>query len=163
MSTLREHLPKRQGYDPPKLAFAKGHYFGLNRLAPFQRLIYPVPVAGGLGTHLTLDMQGRARFGPDVKWIDRVDYSFDDSDGQLRAKFERDIRRYWPALPAGALQPAYTGIRPKISREGQQDFEIHGPKQHGVQRMVALYGIESPGLTSCLAIADHCLQVSQDN
>ncbi|MBY0227579.1 MAG: NAD(P)/FAD-dependent oxidoreductase [Hyphomicrobium sp.] len=164
MSDLSDQLPKKNGYEPPRLSYAKGHYFSLIGPAPFQRLVYPVPVEGGLGTHLTLDLQGRGRFGPDVKWIDSIDYAFEDADGQLCAQFEQSIRRYWPSLPSGALQPAYTGIRPKIYRKGEapRDFEIHGPKQHGIPGLVALYGIESPGLTSCLAIADHCLRIGRD-
>jgi L-2-hydroxyglutarate oxidase LhgO len=115
MADLGSRLPRAEGYQPPRLHFAKGHYFGLTGRVPFQRLVYPVPVEGGLGTHLTLDLQGRVRSGPDVKWVDEIDYSFDEADGALRARFEGDIRRYWPGLPEGALQPAYTGIRPKWS------------------------------------------------
>lgn len=161
MADLRDKLPFRNGYEPPKTRFAKGHYFTLQGRAPFQHLVYPVPVDGGLGTHLTLDLQGTARFGPDVQWIDRIDYMFDDPDGKRREDFEHSIRRYWPALPDGALEPGYTGIRPKISSKGEPpaDFEIHGPERHGVPRMVALYGIESPGLTSCLALADYCVKL----
>lgn len=160
MASLCDKLPFGNGYEPPKTRFAKGHYFTLHGRAPFQHLVYPVPVDGGLGTHLTLDLQGAARFGPDVQWIDRIDYTFDDPGGKRRADFEHAIRRYWPALPDGALEPGYTGIRPKISSKGEPpaDFEIHGPERHGIPRMVALYGIESPGLTSCLALADLCLE-----
>jgi len=161
MADLRDKLPFGNGYEPPKTRFAKGHYFTLQGRAPFQHLVYPVPVDGGLGTHLTLDLQGTARFGPDVQWTDRIDYMFDDPDGKRREDFEHSIRRYWPALPDGALEPGYTGIRPKISSKGEPpaDFEIHGPERHGVPRMVALYGIESPGLTSCLALADYCVKL----
>ena len=107
---------------------------------------------------VTLDIEGNVRFGPDVQWIERIDYAFDNSDGTRMAEFERSIRRYWPALPDGGLSPSYTGIRPKLSRQGEpaQDFAIHGPRQHGVPRLIALYGIESPGLTSSLAIARYC-------
>lgn len=163
MAELRERLPRNEGYEPPQLYYAKGHYFSLSGQSRFQRLIYPVPVDGGLGTHLTLDLQGRVRFGPDVKWTEKIDYDFDDVEGELAEKFERDIKKYWPGLPRGSLRPAYTGIRPKISARGEpaRDFEIHGPKQHGIQRMIALYGIESPGLTSSLAIADYCCALVQ--
>lgn len=143
---------------PPQHAapvwLAKGNYFSLTRKAPFSRLIYPIPVAGGLGTHMTLDLAGRARFGPDVEWIDRLDYAVDARRGQ---SFYADIRRYWPDLPDGALAPDYAGIRPKLGPAGAPnlDFRIEGPVQHGVPGLVNLFGIESPGLTSCLAIADH--------
>lgn len=159
MAGLRSFLPRATSYEPPIVSFAKGHYYSLQGKAPFRHLVYPVPVNGGLGTHLTLDLQGRARFGPDVQWLDRIDYAFDDPEGRRKQEFETSIRRYWPALPPGALEQDYTGIRPKISRPGEpaRDFEIHGPERHGVERMVTLYGIESPGLTSCLALADHCL------
>ncbi|MGD9785187.1 MAG: NAD(P)/FAD-dependent oxidoreductase [Hyphomicrobiaceae bacterium] len=142
-------------YRPPHTRYAKGHYFTLQGRAPFQRLIYPMPVDGGLGVHLTLDMGGGAKFGPDVTWVDRVTYDFDDADGTRRATFEREIRRWWPDLPADRLQPGYTGMRPKLSGPGEPnaDFAIHGPEAHSVPRLVVLYGIESPGLTSSLAIA----------
>ena len=108
---------------------------------------------GGLGVHVTLDLGGRARFGPDVSWIDGVDYAFDEARG---AAFYEAIRRYWPGLPDGALEPGYTGIRPKLYREGEPvpDFAIHGPEKHGQSGLVALYGIESPGLTASLAIGE---------
>lgn len=138
----------------PKSYFAKGNYFSLSGKAPASRLIYPVPVPGGLGTHLTLDLAGQARFGPDVQWIETLDYSVDARRGDL---FYAAIRRYWPDLPDGALQPAYSGIRPKIVPQGApaQDFVVQGPKEHGVGGLVHLFGIESPGLTASLAIADH--------
>lgn len=138
----------------PQAYFAKGNYFGLSTRAPFTHLIYPVPVPGGLGTHLTLDLAGRARFGPDVEWIDQVDYAVDPTRA---ASFYGAIRRYWPDLPDGALQPDYSGIRPKIApaSQGTQDFRIEGPETHGVPNLVNLFGIESPGLTASLAIADH--------
>jgi len=157
MATLRQILPSRAGYEAPQTYFAKGHYFSLQRRSPFHHLVYPAPVDGGLGTHLTLDLNGRARFGPDVEWINDIDYAFNDPAGKRRAEFERSVQRFWPALPEGALQPGYTGIRPKLSRAGASaDFEIHGPREHGIPRMVALYGIESPGLTSSLPIAEYC-------
>lgn len=162
MAELGNMLPHSGSYAPPRLYFAKGHYFTLRSRSPFHHLVYPVPVDGGLGTHLTLDMDGRARFGPDVQWLDHIDYTFEDADGSRGADFERSIRRYWPGLPDGALEPSYTGIRPKLSRHGEsaRDFEIHGPRDHGVPNLVALYGIESPGLTSCLAIARYATEVA---
>lgn len=165
MAEIGPLLPRAPSYTPPSLHFAKGHYFALRHKSTFQHLIYPVPVDGGLGTHLTLDLEGNVRFGPDVQWIERIDYAFDDPDGARTAEFERSIRRYWPALPDGGLSPSYTGIRPKISRQGEpaQDFAIHGPRQHGVPRLVALYGIESPGLTSSLAIARHCVTIMREH
>ena len=143
---------------PPQHAapvwYAKGNYFRLTRKAPFSRLIYPIPVSGGLGTHMTLDLAGRARFGPDVEWVDSLTYAVDPRRGD---KFYDDIRRYWPDLPDGALAPDYAGIRPKLGPAGSPilDFRIEGPAQHGVPGLVNLFGIESPGLTSCLAIAEH--------
>jgi L-2-hydroxyglutarate oxidase LhgO len=143
----------------PQRHLAKGHYFALARKAPFRHLIYPTPVDGGLGVHLTLDLAGQARFGPDVKWLPAwpagqpLDYAADPS---RQAAFEAEVRRYWPGLPEGALQPSYTGIRPKISGPGEPaaDFRIDGPAAHGVGGVVQLFGIESPGLTSCLALAE---------
>ncbi len=161
MAVLASNLPGAASYRPPRTFFAKGHYYTLTGRTPFKHLIYPVPVEGGLGTHLTLDMGGRARFGPDVQWIDRIDYCFDDPWGTRRDQFERAVCRYWPGLPRGALMPGYTGIRPKVSGAGEPagDFEIHGPREHGIRRMVTLYGVESPGLTSSLAIAEYVLEL----
>lgn len=127
----------------PPQRFAKAHYFVLSGRSPFSHLVYPVPVPGGLGTHVTLDLSGRARFGPDVEWVDRVDYGFDESRAD---SFYRSIRQYWPALPDGALQPGYTGIRSKLSSPGEPaaDFVIQGRGAHGVEGLINLYGIESP-------------------
>ena len=139
----------------PQAWYAKGNYFSLSGRSPFSRLIYPVPQPGGLGVHLTLDLGGQARFGPDVEWVD------DPQDVTVRAQraegFYAAIRDYWPSLPDGALLPAYAGIRPKIQGPGQgsADFCIQGPAVHGVPGLVNLFGIESPGLTSALAMGEH--------
>lgn len=137
----------------PETLLAKGNYFSLSRRAPFTRLIYPAPESAGLGVHLTLDMAGQAKFGPDVEWISEENYLVDPNRAQ---SFYASIRRYWPALPDNALQPAYAGIRPKLQAPGEpaRDFEIQGPQQHGLAGLVNLYGIESPGLTASLAIAE---------
>jgi L-2-hydroxyglutarate oxidase LhgO len=137
----------------PRELYAKGNYYSLARRAPFSRLVYPVPEPGGLGVHVTLDLGGRARFGPDVEWIESIDYRVDP---ERAARFYAAIRRYWPGLPDGALEPGYAGIRPKISGPGEPaaDFVVQGPREHGVAGLVNLYGIESPGLTASLALAD---------
>jgi L-2-hydroxyglutarate oxidase LhgO len=140
----------------PPQRFAKGHYFSLQGKSPFRRMVYPVPAPGGLGTHVTLDLDGRAKFGPDVVWVDGVDYAFDETRAD---SFYASIRRYYPGLPDGSLLPGYTGIRPKLSAEGEPaaDFVVQGPAQHGVPSLINLYGIESPGLTSALALAQRVL------
>ena len=140
-----EHIPKRY--------FAKGNYFALSGHTPFEHLVYPIPEPGGLGVHLTLDLAGRARFGPDVQWVEDYEYSVDPSRAD---RFYAAIRTYWPDLPDGALQPAYAGIRPKISgpNEPAPDFRIDGPETHGISGVVNLFGIESPGLTASLALAE---------
>ena len=138
----------------PAAYFAKGSYFTLAGRAPFSRLIYPVPEAAGLGVHLTLDLGGQARFGPDVQWVDSPDdTAVEPARGDA---FYAEVRKYWPDLPDGALVPAYAGIRPKISgpHEAARDFCIQGPAAHGVPGLVNLFGIESPGLTSSLAIGE---------
>ena len=140
---------------------AKGNYFSLSVKAPFSRLIYPAPVAGGLGVHLTLDLQGRGRFGPDVEWIEQEDYAVDPSRGD---SFYGAIRRYWPDLPDNSLAPDYSGIRPKLTRDGPAaDFRIDGRTQHGLPGYIGLYGIESPGLTSSLAIGDYVADLLQSD
>jgi L-2-hydroxyglutarate oxidase LhgO len=150
------------GFEPahvPPRRLAKGHYFACAVRCPFSRLIYPLPAEGGLGVHLTLDLAGQARFGPDVEWLpegvaDRdLDYAVDPTRA---AAFAAAVRHYWPALPDGALLPAYGGIRPKLSGPGEPaaDFRIDGPSRHGVAGVVQLFGIESPGLTASLAIAE---------
>lgn len=144
---------------PPGRALVKGNYFALTTRAPFQRLIYPVPVGGGLGVHLTLDMAGRAKFGPDTEWLDSddpaaIDYTVDPARGD---GFYAAIRRYWPALPDASLAADYAGVRPKIAGDDYPDFRIEGAQAHGLPGHVMLYGIESPGLTSSLSIAEEVL------
>lgn len=136
----------------PETGYAKGNYFLLAGRAPFHHLIYPAPQAHGLGVHLTFDLGGQARFGPDVEWVETIDYRVDPA---RVAGFEDAVRRYWPAMPRNALSPGYSGIRPKISKPDQPaaDFRIDGPEAHGVSGLVNLFGIESPGLTASLAIA----------
>ena len=144
----------------PARHLAKGQYYGLRGRSPFRRLVYPVPVAGGLGVHLTLDLGGRARFGPDVHWQQDLDYGFDESVMETVAE---SIRRYYPGLDPERLEPGYTGIRTKLSGPGEPgvDFRIDGPQSHGVRGLVNLYGIESPGLTACLALADYVAEILQ--
>jgi L-2-hydroxyglutarate oxidase LhgO len=141
----------------PPAYFCRGVYFTLSGKTPFRHLIYPVPVPGGLGVHITLDLAGQARFGPDVEWIDRVDYAVDPHRGDA---FYAAVRRYWPGLRDGALMPGYAGIRPKISGpdEPAADFVVQGPAEHGIPGLVNLYGIESPGLTASLPLADEVLK-----
>ncbi len=136
----------------PQAFYARGVYFSLVGRAPFSHLIYPIPEPGGLGVHLTLDLGGQARFGPDVEWIERPDYQVDPARAE---RFYTAIRHWWPGLADGRLQPAYAGVRPKIVGPGEADadFRIDGPAAHGVPGLVHLYGIESPGLTAALAIA----------
>ena len=148
-----EHIP--QGW------LAKGSYLTLSgRRSPFGRLIYPVPEPGGLGVHVTIDLAGQARFGPDVEWVDRADFRVDPARA---ARFYKAIRAYWPDLRDGDLAPGYAGIRPKLSGPGQPaaDFRIDGPAKHGVPGIVNLFGIESPGLTASLAIADEVLRIAE--
>ena len=144
--------PLRPAHVPP-LYLARGVYFTYSGVLPFKRLIYPVPEAGGLGTHLTLDLSGRGRFGPDVEWIDSVDYTVDPS---RHARFAAAAQRIWPALDPTRLTPGYAGIRPKISGplEPAGDFLLSGPADHGCDGLMNLFGIESPGLTASMAIAD---------
>jgi len=150
-----------EGLDPrfvPREWFAKGNYYALSGRAPFTRLIYPAPADAHLGTHLTLDLGGQAKFGPDIEWLDvdtpeQIDYAVDPARVE---GFYAEVRRYWPDLPDGALAPSYSGVRPKIHgpHEKAPDFRIDGPALHGVPGLVNLFGIESPGLTSALAIAE---------
>ena len=169
MSLACQHLFNAAGLQAPAVArsidgmpielippayLAKGNYFSCTARAPFSHLIYPVPEPGGLGVHLTLDMAGQARFGPDVEWVDRIDYAVDPARAE---RFYPAIRRYWPSLPDGTLMPSYSGMRPKIvpPAVAVQDFLIQGPGIHGVGGLINLFGIESPGLTCSLANADH--------
>jgi L-2-hydroxyglutarate oxidase LhgO len=141
----------------PTAFFSKGCYFSLSGRAPFERLVYPLPQDAWLGVHLTLDLAGQARFGPDVQWLDAgpegIDYRVDPARAE---SFYADVRRYWPGLPDGALQPAYSGVRPKLSGPGEPaaDFVVAGPAEHGCNGVVQLFGIESPGLTSSMALAE---------
>jgi L-2-hydroxyglutarate oxidase LhgO len=153
-----EHIPPSH--------WARGHYFALPGRAAFDRLIYPLPVAGGLGVHLTLDLGGQMRFGPDVQWVPTTARGAEDYavDPALAASFEAAVRRFWPALPAGRLQPAYAGLRPKPHAPGEPaaDFMVSGPTQHGVVGLVNLFGIESPGLTAAIVLGEHVVQVLRD-
>ena len=141
----------------PKARFAKGNYFRLAAKAPFSRLIYPVPISGGLGVHLTLDLGGHARFGPDVEWVGGLEYEVDPTRAE---KFYAEVRKYWPALPDGSLLPDYSGIRPILYGPGEPvvDFIISDERHHGLPGLVNLFGMESPGLTSALAIADEVME-----
>ncbi len=147
-------------YVPPTF-WAKGNYFTLSGKSPFNRLIYPVPEAAGLGVHLTIDLGGQAKFGPDVEWVDsQDDLLVDPSRGDA---FYAEVRKYWPGLKDGALQAGYAGIRPKLQGPGAaaRDFVIQGKPTHGVAGLVNLFGIESPGLTSSLAIGEVVSQMLQ--
>jgi L-2-hydroxyglutarate oxidase LhgO len=174
MQVLARSAVNAAGLDAPRLAAAidgvppahvpvarwcKGSYFTLpSGRAPFSRLVYPLPDAAGLGVHLTLDLGGAARFGPDTEWVQAIDYAVDARRGEA---FRAAIRRWWPTLPDAPLQPAYAGIRPKIVGPGEPagDFVIQGPSTHGVPGLVNLFGIESPGLTAALAIADEVVRM----
>jgi L-2-hydroxyglutarate oxidase LhgO len=150
--SLARRVEGYPGDKAPPEYYAKGNYYSLVGKSPFSRLVYPVPEPGGLGVHVTIDMGGQARFGPDVEWIDRIGY---DVDPRRADKFYAAIRRYWPQLPDGALAPGYAGIRPKIAgpKDPAPDFLVQGPAEHGVPGLVNLFGIESPGLTASLALA----------
>ncbi len=154
---LADTLSFASGYQPPRTGYARGRYYALRGRSPFSRLVYPMPDGVWLGTHLTLDLAGRARFGPDMEWIEEIDYRFDPS---AEARFYDEIRRYWPGLADGDLEPSTTGIRPKIYRKGEaaSDFAIHDETVHGLPGLVMLFGIESPGLTACLAIGEEVVR-----
>jgi L-2-hydroxyglutarate oxidase LhgO len=143
----------------PRAYFARGHYFALAGRSSFSHLVYPIPEPGGLGVHLTLDLSGQARFGPDVEWIETLEYHVNIERSQ---RFYAAIRRFWPHLADGQLIPAYAGIRPKISGPGEPaaDFRIDGPGHHGIPSVINLFGIESPGLTASLAIGDHVAELA---
>lgn len=145
----------------PARHLAKGNYFTLPGRPPFKRLVYPVPEQGGLGVHATIDMGGQVRFGPDVEWVDRIDYRVDIKRAD---RFYAAIRTYWPALPDGVLQPGYSGIRPKIVPQGtpDADFLIQGEAEHGIPGLVNLYGIESPGITASLALGEAVAALVRD-
>jgi L-2-hydroxyglutarate oxidase LhgO len=146
----------------PKPYFAKAHYYSLSGRSPFKHLIYPVAHKASLGVHVTIDMGGNARFGPDLEWVHDIDYSFDNSREEA---FYDAIRQYWPSVKREWLQPGYTGIRPKISgpTDPAADFLIQGQKEHAVKGLVNLFGIESPGLTASLAIANVVKKLVENN
>lgn len=161
---LGNMLGGKSGYRPPQTYPARGHYYALDGRAPFRHLVYPMPHEAWLGLHLTLDVAGHAKFGPDLEWQEEPGYLFDEQEGARRARFVEEIRRYWPGLPEERLSPAYVGVRPKIYAQGEPapDFAIHTERDHGLARLVALYGIESPGLTSALAIGAHVAECIGD-
>jgi len=151
------------GYPQQRLRaafYAKGNYFSCQGVRPFKRLVYPMPNEAGLGVHATLDLDGTTRFGPDVEWVAEPDYRVDPARAE---SFYAAIREYWPDIPHGSLQPAYAGVRPKLVGPGAAagDFEIEGPAAHGVAGLVNLLGIESPGLTSSLALAERVAQLAR--
>lgn len=151
-----------EGLDPatvPPAYLAKGNYYVLTGVKPpFTRLIYPAPEQAGLGIHVTLDLAGQMKFGPDVEWVNEITY---DVDPRRAESFYAAIRTYWPGLPDGALSPGYAGMRPKLQKPGEpaKDFMVQGPRETGIPGLVSLYGIESPGLTASLAIADHVVEL----
>ncbi|MBE9606432.1 NAD(P)/FAD-dependent oxidoreductase [Acetobacteraceae bacterium H6797] len=155
---LARHFKGFPAEKAPPAYYAKGNYFTLAGRSPFSRLIYPVPVPGGLGVHLTIDMGGQAKFGPDVEWVERPEYEVDPRRGE---SFYAAVRRYWPGLKDGTLQPGYAGVRPKIVPKGApgQDFVVQGPETHGVPGLVNLFGIESPGLTASLSLGEHVVEL----
>jgi len=152
-SKLARTLSHTGSYSPPETYYAKGQYYALSGRSPFKRHIYPMPDGAWLGLHATVDIGGRCKFGPDIEWTPGIDYSF---QAEKLEKFLDFIRSYYPGLEVERLHPDYTGVRPKLYREGEPvpDFAIHGPATHGVDGLVALYGIESPGLTASLAIGE---------
>ncbi len=159
--TLAQKIDGMPSNRIPTAYYAKGNYFTLAGRSPFSRLIYPVPVPGGLGVHITVDLGGQAKFGPDVEWIPGIDYNVDPHRADT---FYAAVRKYWPNLKDGALQPGYAGIRPKIVPPGApaQDFTIQGPAEHGVPGLINLFGIESPGLTASLALAEQVRDMAHD-
>jgi L-2-hydroxyglutarate oxidase LhgO len=159
---LASSMPEMPLHSVPPLYYAKGNYFSLSCRSPFRRLIYPLPRAGGLGIHLTLDLEGRARFGPDVEWVDSPEYSVDPARSSA---FYAAIRTYWPALRDGTLLAGYAGVRAKLTGPGASaaDFVVAGPADHGIAGLINLFGIESPGLTSSLAIAAHVATLAREH
>ena len=157
-SKLARTLAYGDSYRPPETYYAKGQYYALSGRSPFKRHIYPMPDGGWLGLHATVDIGGRCKFGPDIEWTPGIDYSFQP---EKLEKFLDFIRSYYPGLEVERLHPDYTGVRPKLYREGEPvpDFAIHGPREHGQEGLVALYGIESPGLTAALAIGEVVAEV----
>lgn len=157
---LAETVAYNASYQPPRIYPAIGHYYRLNQSLNINHLLYPMPDGAWLGTHLTLDTNGQAKFGPDCEWIDSIDYTFDDSI-ERKQRFLQEIRRYLPSLQDESLQADYTGIRPKIYPQGQPapDFAIQDSTVHGIKNMISLFGIESPGLTSSLAIGNYTCEL----
>jgi len=158
-SALGETIQASADWQVPDTRYARGTYYGVEGKTAFRHLVYPIPEPGGLGVHLTLDLDGQSRFGPDVEWIDGIDYRLSD---HRREHFRTAIARYWPDVAQRELEPVFCGIRPKIVSEGQPDadFLIAGPEIHGLPRLVQLFGIESPGMTASLAIADHVVRLA---
>ena len=158
-------LAKNSGMDHlPASYYPAGHYFSYQGKSPFRHLVYPVATAGSLGVHGTLDLAGQLKFGPDIEWRDHLDYTFDLAETR-RQHFESSIRDYYPGLEMNRLQPGYVGVRPRISGPGEpaEDFKIEGPEFHGIEGLVQLFGIESPGLTACLAIANEVVSCLGDD
>ncbi len=157
-TTLARTIDFPPAYQPPPTYYARGQYYALSGRSPFNRHIYPLPQGAWLGLHATIDLSGRCKFGPDIEWIPEIDYRFDPTKLDQFLSF---IQSYYPALDPDRLHPDYTGIRPKLYREGEPvpDFAVHGPATHGLKGLVILYGIESPGLTSALAIADYVAEM----
>lgn len=157
-------LARASGMDNlPQAYYPAGHYYAYQGKPPFGHLVYPVATPGSLGIHATLDLGGQLKFGPDVDWRDRLDYGFDASPAR-RLHFEKSIRDYYPGLDADRLQPGYVGVRQRISAPGEPlaDFQIAGPREHGIDGLVQLFGIESPGLTACLAVAEEVISRLSD-
>jgi len=150
-------MHNNKSYQAPKTYFGKGHYFDYTGASSFSHLVYPMPARHALGIHLTRGIDGSVKFGPDLSWVKTLNYAFEDQKGARRARFYAAIQRYWPNLELEKLQPGMTGIRPKIAGPGEAsaDFAIHDKNVHGVPGYIALYGIESPGLTASLSLADY--------
>lgn len=158
MADLAARGETARDYSAASATFSKGHYYTLSGKSPFRHLVYPMPTGAWLGIHATIDLGGAAIFGPDHEWTDRLDYTFDDEDGARRHRFADAIARYWPGVDEDRLHPAYVGVRPRIFAPGEPaaDFRIDIARDHGLPGLIALLGIESPGLTASLALADRC-------